>query len=50
LDSLPDKEVLIRDSEEHVSVRALALGLPDREVLIRDSEEHVSVDSLIGRS
>jgi hypothetical protein len=46
LDSLPDKEVLIRDSEEHVSVRALALGLPDREVLICDSEEHVSVRAL----
>jgi hypothetical protein len=32
--------------EEHVSFRALALGLPDREVLIRDSEEHVSVRAL----
>jgi hypothetical protein len=33
----------MRDSEELVSVRALALGLPDREVLKRDSEEHVAV-------
>jgi hypothetical protein len=33
----------IRDSGEHVSVRALALGLPDRVVLIRESDEHVSV-------
>jgi hypothetical protein len=29
---LPNREVQIRDSEEHVSVRALALGLPNREI------------------
>jgi hypothetical protein len=34
--------VLARASQEHVSFRALALGLPNREVLIRDSWEHVS--------
>ena len=35
--------------EEHVCVRALALGLPNREVLyesIRDSYEHVSFRAL----
>ena len=35
-------EVLIRDSSQHVSFRALALGLSNREVLIRDSQELVS--------
>jgi hypothetical protein len=42
----PTREVQIRDSEEHVSFRALALGLLNREVQIRDSEEHVSVRAL----
>ena len=33
------REVLIRDSEEHVSLRAVALGIPARVLLIRGSEE-----------
>jgi hypothetical protein len=42
----PIREVLIRDSEEHVEFRASALGLPDWEVLLRDSEEHVALRAL----
>jgi hypothetical protein len=34
---LPTKEVLIRDSQEHVSCRALAWDPLNTEVLIRDS-------------
>jgi hypothetical protein len=52
---LPNKELPIRDSQEHVLFRAIAPGLPARELLIRDSEEHVSfralaLDTLIGSS
>ena len=43
---LSNRELLIRDSEQHVSLRVLALGLPNREILIRDSEQHVSFRAL----
>ena len=33
----PNREILIRDTQVHVSVTALAPGTLDRKVLIRDS-------------